>query len=314
MNFQFRSNLIIALFIIVIIGVMWILIELLSYSFGKTSPALTENEIVSKEVSYLEKIDQFSLQEFDNYQNISHFVEAKSYFNFKNRPALLLNPKVTTYDDLGKEDYVLSAQRANYLDNGEIKFTEEVDIHSSSGVTHRINTEELIIGMKTDDLVSHKKVIYLGERGKIVAQGMHMHTKQDKLKLTGKIVIHQDGGQRILTKNLYIDQSNGKKHYYSKNDTSYLTEYNKIYAAGIDLNMEAELLTLAGKVKILQKSGSKINTKNLSIDQSKGGELYRTDEKIHYQSRVADISAIGMRYDAQSQKIKLTGGVVGRYE
>jgi len=314
MNFQFRSNLIITLFIIVVIGVMWILIELLSYSFGKISPALTENEIVSKEVAYLEKIDRFSLQEFDNYQNISHFVEAKSYFNFKNRPALLLDPKVTTYGDSEKEDYVLSAQRANYLDNGEIKFTGEVDIHSSSGVTHKINTEELIIGMKTDDLVSHKKVIYLGERGKVVAQGMYMHTKQDKLELTGKIVIHQDGGQRILTKNLYIDQSNGKKHYYSKNDTSYLTKYNKIYAAGIDLNMKTELLTLAGKVKILQESGSKINTENLSIDQSNGGELYRTDEKIHYQSRVADISAIGMRYDAQDQKIKLTGGVVGRYE
>ncbi len=314
MNFQFRSNLIITLFIIVIIGVTWILIELLSDSSGEVGPALTENEIVSQEVSYLEKINQFSLQEFDDRQILSHFVEAKSYFNFKNRPALLLEPRVTTYDESGKVNYVLSAQRANYLDSGEIKFTEEVDIRSSGGVTHKINTEELIIGIKTDDLVSHKKVTYLGERGKIIAQGMHMHTKQDKLKLTGKTIIYQDGGQRILTKNLYIDQSNGKKHYYSKEDTSYLAKYNKIYSSGIDLNMQTELLTLAGKVEILQKSGSKINTRNLSIDQSKGGEVYRTKESIRYQSKVADISAIGMHYDAKNQKIKLTGGVVGRYE
>jgi LPS export ABC transporter protein LptC len=314
MNFQFKSNLIIALFIIVIIGAMWILIEILSYSFGKTAPVLTENEIVSKEVSYLEKIDQFSLQEFDNDQNISHFVQAKNYFNFKNRPALLLNPKVTTYDKSGKEEYALSAQRANYLDNGEIKFTNEVDIHSNGGVTHKINTEELIIGMETDDLVSHKKVTYLGERGKIVSQGMRMHAKQDKLKLTGKTVIYQDGGQKILTKNLHIDQSNGKRHYYSKDDTSYLAKHNKIYADGIDLNMKIELLTLIGKVKILQKTGSKINTTNLSVDQSRGGEVYQTNEEIHYQSIVADISAIGMNYDAKNQKIKLTGGVVGHYE
>lgn len=314
MNFQFRSNLIIALFIIVIIGVMWILIELLSYSFGKSSPTLTENEIISKEVTYLEKINQFSLQEFDGHQNISHFVEAKSYFNFKNRPALLLNPKVTTYDELGKENYVLSAQRANYLDNGKVKFTEEVDIRSISGVTHKINTDELIIDTETDDLISHNKVTYLSEQGRIVAQGMHMLTKQDKLKLTGKTVIHQEGGQRILTKNLHIDQSNGKKHYYSKSDTSYLAKHNKIDASGIDLNMQTELLTLSGKVNILQKSGSKINTRDLIIDQSKGGEVYRTKESIRYQSKVAEINAVGMHYDAKNQKIKLTGGVVGRYE
>ena len=161
MNFQFRSNLIITLFIIVIIGAMLILIKLLSNSSDEVDPVLTENEIMAQEVSYLEKINQFSLQEFDDRQILSHFVEAKSYFNFKNRPALLLDPRVTTYDESGKENYVLSAQRANYLDSGEIKFTEEVDIHSSSGVTHKINTEELIIGTKTDDLVSHKKVTYL---------------------------------------------------------------------------------------------------------------------------------------------------------
>lgn len=314
MNFQFRSNLIIALFIIVIIGVMWILIELLSDSFDKSSATLTENEIISKEVTYLEKINQFSLQEFDDQKNISHFVEAKSYFNFKNRPALLLNPKVTTYDELGKENYVLSAQRANYLDNGRVKFTEEVDIRSISGVSHKINTDELIIGIETDDLISHNKVTYLSEQGKIIAQGMHMLTKQDKLKLTGKTVIYLEDGQKILTKNLHIDQSNGKKHYYSKDDTSYLAKHNKIDASGIDLDMQTELLTLAGKVKILQKSGSKINTQDLIIDQSKGGEVYRTKESIRYQSKVAEINAVGMHYDAKNQKIKLTGGVVGRYE
>ncbi len=314
MNFQFRSNLIIALSIIVIIAVIWILIELSSYSFGNEDSEPTENKIVSKEVSYIEKIDDFSLQEFDRNQKISHFVQAKNYFNFKNKPVLLLEPKVTTYDQKGKENYILSAQRANYLDNGDIRFENEVDIHSSTGVTHKINTEELIVSSKTDNLVSRKKVVYLSDRGRIVAQGMHMHTKDDKMKLTGKTVIYQDGGQKILTKDLYIDQSNGKKRYYSEHDTSYLAKYNKIYASGIDLDMQKQLMSLLGAVKILQNSGSKINTKDLIVDQTKNGEVYRTKERIHYRSKVADINAVGMRYDAKNQKIRLTGGVVGYYE
>ena len=155
---------------------------------------------------------------------------------------------------------------------------------------------------------------YPGERAKIIAQGMRMKAKEDKMKLLGKTSINQDTGQKILTKDLYIDQSNGQKHYYSKNDTTYLATDNKIYADGIDMDMRKEIVQLLGKVKILQNSGSKINTEDLIVDQSEGNEVYRTKERIRYQSKVADIHATGMRYDAKKQKIKLTGGVVGRYE
>ena len=317
-SFQLRHNLLITVFIIVVIGTMWLLMQGLSYSFSalksKAPPPLTENEIVSQEVSYIEKIDNFALQEFDENQQLSHFVKAKSYFSFKDTPALLLDPRVTTYNEKGEADYVLTSDRANYLDSGEIKFKGKVDIHSSTGVTHKMNTQELLVSTKTDDLISNKKVTYLGERAKIIAQGLHMKAKEDKMKLIGKTSINQDTGQKILTKDLYIDQSNGQKHYYSKNDTTYLATDNKIYADGIDMDMRKEILQLLGKVKILQNSGSKINTKDLIVDQSGENEIYRTKERIHYQSKVANIHATGMRYDAKNQKIKLTGGVVGRYE
>ena len=88
----------------------------------------------------------------------------------------------------------------------------------------------------------------------------------------------------------------------------------KIGSDGVDMDMRKEILQLLGKVKILQNSGSKINTKDLIVDQSGENEIYRTKERIHYQSKVANIYATGMRYDAKNQKIKLTGGVVGRYE
>ncbi len=317
-SFQLRHNLLITVFIIVIIIAMWLLMRGLSYSFTalqeKEPAPLTQNELVSKEVSYMEKIDNFSLQEFNKNNQLSHFVNAKSYFNFKNTPAILIGPKVTTYDKNGNKDYILTAERANYLDSGEIKFKGKVNVHSGSGVTHKMKTKELLVGTKTDDLISNKKVTYLGENARIVSQGMHMKTKDDKMKLTGKTLIKQDSGGKILTKDLNIDQSNGQKHYYSKHDTTYLAKEDTIYSVGMDLDMKNELMHLLGKVKILQNTGTKINTKDLVVDQSNDGDIYRTKEKIHYQSRLANIRAVGMHYDAKRRKIKLTGGVTGRYE
>ncbi|HIG88452.1 MAG TPA: LPS export ABC transporter periplasmic protein LptC [Candidatus Thioglobus sp.] len=317
-NFQLKHNLLITIFIIAIIFAMWLLMKALSYSFSElqknTDPVLTQNEEVSKEVSYMEKIDNFALQEFGMDNQLSRFVKAKNYFHFKNSPALLLEPEVTTYDVKGNKDYVLTAERADYLDSGEIKFKGKVNIRYGSGITHKMKTRELLVSTKTDDLISNKKVTYLGENLKIVSQGMHMQTKEDKMKLTGKAVIKQDSGQKIVTKNIYIDQSNGQKHYYSKYDTTYLAQEDTIYSKGMDLDMQKEIMQLLGKVKILQNSGTKIDTQDLTVDQSNDGDVYRTKEKIHYQSKLADIRAIGMHYDTKKRKIKLTGGVIGSYE
>ncbi len=317
-SFQLRHNLLITGFIIVIVGAMWLVMELLTHSFvslkNDKKIELTDNQTLSKEVSYLEKIDNFALQEFGVDQRLTHFVEAESYFNFKNSPALLIKPKVTTYDEFGNQDYILTSQRANYLDSGEIKFKGKVDVRSSSGVTHKMNTQELLVGTKTDELISNKQVTYLAQDANMVSQGMHMRTKDDKMKLIGDTKINQNSGQKILTKDLYIDQSDNQKHYYSDNKTTYLAKENTIYADGVDMDMRNEIVKLLGSTKILQNSGSQINTKNLVVDQSGGGEIYRTKDKINYKSSVANIDAVGMNYDALKQKIKLTGGVSGVYE
>ncbi len=317
-SFQSRHNLLSTISIIVIISVIWLLIALLLPSFStpenKTQISLIQNKIPPKGEAYLEKIDNFSLQEFDAKAQLSHIVKAKSYFNFKNSPALLIEPKVVFYDERGFKDYVLNSKRAYYTDSGEIKFKGEVGMQSSNGLNHKINTEELLVGIKTSDLISKKPVTYLGENIKIISQGTHMHAKDDTMKLIGRTKISQDSGQQILTKDLYISQYKGQKHYYSNNKTTYLANKNTIYASGVDMDRQKQVIQLLGKVKIVQDSGSKITTKNLTIDQSNGLEVYRTKEKIHYQSNIADIHAFGMNYDVIEQKIRLTGGVVGRYE
>lgn len=318
MNFRLRHNLLITTFIIVIIVTMWLLMKGLSYSFEQlntdNTKVLTDNEELSKEAAYTEKIDHFALQEFDNNQVLSHFVEADNYYNFKDSPALLINPRVTTYDQQGEKNYILNSKRAHYLDSGEVSFKGQVDVSSSNGIRHKMNTQELLIDTNTDDLVSHKEVVYFGENSKMVSEGMHMQTKNDKMKLTGHTKIHQNSGQKILTKDLHVDQSDQQKHYHSNNDTTYLSKENKIYAKGIDMDMNKEVMQLLGKVEILQDSGSKINTKDLTVDQQDGIEVYRTNERIHYQSGAANIHAKGLHYDAIQQKIKLSGGVEGRYE
>ena len=316
MNFQLRHNLLITIFIIVIIAVMWLLMKGLSYSFDQLStPELgksSQEQAQAKKTAYIEKIDNFALQEFNALQNLSHFVEADNYYNFKDEPALLVNPKVTTYNENGELNYVLTSKRAHYLDTGEVSFKGEVDVSSSNGMRHKMNTEELLVDTNTENLLSRKKVTYLGEDAKILSQGMNMQAKTDKMQLTGETVIYQDGGQKMLTKDLHVDQSNQKKHYYSKNKTTYLSAENKIYAQGLD--MQDATTKLLGKVSLLQNSGSNIQTKNITIDQTEGAEVYQTNEGIHYRSTVADIRAKGMHYDAAQQKIKFTGDVVGQYD
>ncbi|SMN14616.1 hypothetical protein CRYPA_636 [uncultured Candidatus Thioglobus sp.] len=222
----------------------------LPYSFEQLSvqkpDVLTDNE-----AAYVEKIDQFALQEFDENQRLSHFVKSDYYFNFKNTPALLIEPKVSVYNEQGEIEYTLSSKRANYFDSGEIKFQGKVKVKGADGSNINMNTPELIVGTKSDEIAGNKQVTYLGENTKIVAQGMHV---------------------------------------------------------------QKELMQMSGKVKVFQDSGSIINTRDLFIDQSSGFDVYRTDEKIHYQSQLADIKATGMKYEDANQKIRLTGGVVGFYE
>jgi lipopolysaccharide export system protein LptC len=219
---------------------------------------------------------------------------------------------VSKYDEKGVLDYVLTSKRAQYLDDGTVRFNGQVELFSN-GIRHQINAHELLVGIDTDTLQSHQEVIYLGEAGKIIAQGMLAQTKADKLKLTGEVTIFQPQGQKIITRDLFVNHANQQKHYYSNQPTRYFS-MNEIIAEGVDMDMQKNVVKLLGEVAILQASGSTVHTKNLTIKQKNGAEIYQTRSKIHYQSAVADIRAQRLLYDVKRQKITLTGGVVGRYE
>ena len=283
------------------------------YPFQKDNKQL---EIIKDEdiTSYLEKIDGFSLKEYSNEDLLLHYIKAETYYSFKDSPVLLLNLKVTQYNETGQENHILKSNRANILDSGEILFSGEVNI-LSRGVYHEIETESLVVDSKTKQISSDKDVIYSGENAKIFAQGMWINNAAETMLLEGDIRIEQESGPIINTKDLNINLADGEKRYQTKEKSTYLSKDNTIHSEqGMDLDMKANLTRLLGKVEILQKSGTKILSHDLVVDQSHDGEVYRSNKPTNYQSETLNIKSQGMYYNAVSQKIELMGGVVGRYE
>ena len=244
-----------------------------------------------------------------------HIIEAETYFRKKNKPVELLNVKVTTYDEFGQQGVVLTSNRAEILKSGEIFFNGKVSIQSKNGVSHEINTESLIVFSNRGQIKSNRKVNYLGKNAKIDAQGMEMNFEDDTMSLVGKTIINQDSGSVIETTNLFVVHADGEKLYKSIEKTFYSSNDNKVSAdKGIDLDMNENLMKLLGKVEILNSSGSTMNSYNLIIDQSNGGEVYKASDSTHYQTQVSDIRAKRMHYDAKTKKVELMGGVLGVFE
>jgi len=320
--FQIRKIQSVVVFIIVLITILWLFqdnIMGISLFQKKTQQSDNIKEEMNKD-TYLEKIDNFVLKEYSNDQLLLHILEAEVYFRKKNKPVELLNVKVTTYDEFGQEGVVLTSNRAEILKSGEIFFNGKVNIRSKNGVSHEINTESLIIFSNNGQIKSNRKVNYIGESAKIVAQGMEMNIEDDIMSLIGKTIINQDSGSVIETTNLFVVHTDGKKHYKSIEKTFYNSSDNEISAdKGIDLDMNENLMKLFGEVEILNSGGSSmggstIESYNLIVDQSNGGEVYKTDDSAHYQTQVSDIQAKRMHYDTKTKKVELIGGVLGVFE
>jgi LPS export ABC transporter protein LptC len=378
-NLQLINTIKIIISIIVVVSALGFLINKTSFIsyFFQTSEIETK-KIINPEndtISYTEKIDNFVMQEFNENQELTQYIQAKTYINYKNSPVALILPVITTYDGKGLPYYQINSDRAGYLNERDVKFEGSVTIKPNNGVGHHMKTEELFVNSETNSFYSNSKVNYYDKSIRIEAQeGIRVNTKDDKMNLIGYTEIKLEDGQTLNTKNLSVDRSEGREHYfsefptiymsddnkvsseamdldmqknilnlfgeakiespdslintrnlvidkstgkeryYSKQNTEYLTNSNKIYSEAIDINMKSSVSQLYGKVKILQTSGTIIDTKNLEINKSNGMEVYKTNEKIHYKSKVANIKATGMHYDASSQIMNLNGEVFGIYE
>ena len=304
-------------FIIVLVAILWLFqdnILKISILQNKTEQLDTSNQEF-KEDSYLEKIDNFIIKEYSKDQILLHTVEAETYFSYKDSPVQLLKVKVKTFDETQQEGLVMTSNRAEILKSGEMFFNGEVNIQTKSGVAHEIDTESLIVLTNSGQIKSNREITYLAENAKINAQGMDMSIDSDTMLLNGKVKIKQDSGSIINTTNLFISHAEGEKKYQSKEKTVYVSKYNTVNSEkGIDADMNKNLIRLLGEVEILGLSDSKIESYDLLIDQSNGGEVYKSNDSVHYQSSATNIKAKKMNYDAVTKKLELMDEVLAVYE
>ena len=313
--FQTKKIQSLLIFIIVLVATLWIFQEnLVNISVLKKSTS--EVDLVrtqDKDTSYLEKIDNFFIKEYSNDQVLLHTIEADVYKSFKNSPVQLETVKVTTYDKFQKESLTLQSNRAVILKSGLIHFIGEVEIKTLSGIAHELDTE--LLAVKGGQINSNRKIVYLGETAKIIAEGMDMNLDKDIMNLNGEVQILQDTGATVNTKDLFINQADGQKEYASKEPTIYRSNQNVVNAdKGININMNTELTKLLGNVDVLDRSGSSLKSYDLLIDQSNGGEIFMSNSPSHFQSSTVDIRAKKMHYDTMKKKLKLTEEVVAIYE
>ena len=302
-------------FIIVLAAILWIYQDnILSISVLKKSTVKSElSEEQVKDRPYLEKIDNFIIKEYSSDQILLHTIEADVYKSYKDSPVQLEAVKVTKFDEKQNETLTLTSNRAVLFKSGSIHFIGEVEIKTLSGISHEIDTELLVV--KGDQIKSNRDVFYLGEKAKITAQGMHMNTNNDLVNLNGDVEILQDSGAILTTKNLLISYSSGDKRYESNEKTVYKSNENVVNAdKGVNINMKSERTKLLGDVTIVNSFGSSLNSYDLIIDQSNGGEIFKSDSPSRFQSNTVDIKAKKMHYDAITKKLKLTDEVKATYE
>jgi LPS export ABC transporter protein LptC len=313
----FRSKKIqsLLIFIIAVVAILWIFQKNLMNIFVFSQPSPNEEVVESQntDIPYLEKIDNFIIKEYSNNQVLLHTIEADVYKSFKNAPVQLETVKVTTFDELQNKNLTLKSDRAVIFKSGAIHFIDQVEIKTMSGISHEIDTELLIV--KDGQINSNRRIVYLGETAKIIAEGMDMDLDRDIMNLNGEVQILQDTGATIDTKDLLINQEGGVKKYVSKEPTVYRSNQNIVNAdKGIDVDMNSKLTKLLGNVDILDGSGGSLKSYDLIIDQSNGGEIFMSDSPSRFQSSTVDIKSKNMHYDAISKKLKLTDEVVAVYE
>ncbi len=315
--FQTRKIQLIIVFIIVLIAILWLFRDNIAKIsvFQKNMQQFDTIKEEMQDVAYLEKIDNFLIKEYSKEQLLLHTLEADTYYSYKNSPVELLNIKLTTFDEVGQEGVVLTSNRAEILESRDIFLKDAINIQSKNGALHEINTDSLIVLSNSGQIISNSEVAYLGENSIVHAQGMEMSNNDDTMSLVGDVIIEQDLGGVIETRNLFISHADGEKLYQSKERTIYHSKDSTINAdMGLDLNMNENLMKLLGKVEVLNSSGSKIDSYNLIVDQSNGGEVYKSNHPTHYQTKISDIRAKKIHYDAKTKKVELTGEVLGVYE
>lgn len=302
-------------FIIALISILWIFqANFITSSFLDKSLSEVEGyNTLNKDKPYLEKIDNFSIKEYSNNQVLLHIIEADAYTSYKNSPVQLETINITTFDEFQKEGLKLKSNRGVIFESGIIHLIGEVEIKSINGISHEFITDQLVYD--NGQINSDTDIFYLGEEANIKAEGMAMQMDSEIMNLNGNVEIIQESGATLNSINLFINNSLGQKKYTGKGKTIYRSNDNTIHADnGFDINMNSKQTKLLGDVTLNNGLGTSLTSYNLLIDQSNGGEIFKSNSATRLQSKTVDIKANNMHYDVINKKLKLTDDVLATYE
>ena len=279
------------------------------------SSGIEGTQVSQSEENFSDRIENFSIQEFDKGYRLSRLIESESYINYKDKPGLMKNPKVTSFGETSNiVDYVLKADKGLYLDSGDFLFTGSVNVESKTGIKHIMESNSILYKKDTEEIISQDEVTYLGQNDVMIADGMHMNPNNDNIKTIGKTKINRDTGGEILSKDVVVDKTKNKNIFHSKEKTTYISEKDRVISDGFNYIENDGVMTLLGASRITQDKGATIDSTNLVIESSNNQERYKTSDYIFYESKISKIKSKGMDYDAKSQKLELFNGVEGVYE
>jgi len=279
------------------------------------SSGIEGTQVSQSEENFSDRIENFSIQEFDKGYRLSRLIESESYINYKDKPGLMKNPKVTSFGETSNiVDYVLKADKGLYLDSGDFLFTGSVNVESKTGIKHIMESNSILYKKDTEEIISQDEVTYLGQNDVMIADGMHMNPNNDNIKTIGKTKINRDTGGEILSKDVVVDKTKNKNIFHSKEKTTYISEKDRVISDGFNYIENDGVMTLLGASRITQDKGATIDSTNLVIENNNNQERYKTSDYIFYESKISKIKSKGMDYDAKSQKLELFNGVEGVYE
>ena len=279
------------------------------------SSGIEGTQVSQSEENFSDRIENFSIQEFDKGYRLSRLIESESYINYKDKPGLMKNPKVTSFGETSNiVDYVLKADKGLYLDSGDFLFTGSVNVESKTGIKHIMESNSILYKKDTEEIISQDEVTYLGQNDVMIADGMHMNPNNDNIKTIGKTKINRDTGGEILSKDVVVDKTKNKNIFHSKEKTTYISEKDRVISDGFNYIENDGVITLLGASRITQDKGATIDSTNLVIENNNNQERYKTSDYIFYESKISKIKSKGMDYDAKSQKLELFNGVEGVYE
>ena len=96
----------------------------------------------------------------------------------------------------------------------------------------------------------------------------------------------------------------------SNREVTYLGETAKIISEGMEMNIDSDKMLLSGNVKIIEKFGSTIDSKDLYVSHNAGEKKYKSKEPTVYRSKDNTINSdSGVDIDMNLKLVELLGDV-----